>query len=302
MKNFLRFIAIVGYFILGLPLFSLAGTNDTSGGNTAAGEHRHPPITNEFGMVFVNIPPGEFMMGSPVDESGRQPNERQHKVVLSQGFYIMTTEVTQKQWAAVMEDNPSAFSDCGPDCPVENVAWTEVKRFIERLNNQEELKNGKSAENRPPDDPKNRTGDTEQDPSGPFRYQLPTEAQWEYACRASSRGWFFFGGDIWDLNEYAWYKNNADGQPHPVAQKKANAFGLYDVHGNVWEWVRDKAGPYPIKTSIDPSGPAIGSYGVARGGSWFYPALQARSANRLYLPPDIGNYNVGFRLVMTLDL
>ena len=169
MINFLRFIAIVGYFILGLPLFSLAGPTDTSEGNTASGDNRHPPITNEFGMVFVYIPPGEFMMGSPVDESGRQPNEHQHKVVLSQGFYIMTTEVTQKQWAAVMEDNPSAFSDCGPDCPVENVAWTEVNRFIERLNNQGKLKNGKSAEIQPPDDPKNRTGDTEQDPPGHLR-------------------------------------------------------------------------------------------------------------------------------------
>jgi len=307
MVRFLRFIAIVGFCLLGLPLFSPAGPTDitsdieTNVGDTASSDNRPPPITNEYGMVFVYIPPGEFLMGSPPDEPGRQPNEHRHKVILSQGFYMMTTEVTQKQWTAVMEDNPSAFSDCGPDCPVENVAWTEVNRFIKRLNSQAKVKIERSAENQPLAEPKNRTGDVEQDPPGRLRYRLPTEAQWEYACRAGSRGWFYFGGDIWDLNGYAWYKNNADGQPHPVARKKANAFGLYDVHGNVWEWCQDYARAYPTKISIDPSGPAKGSFRVARGGSWYYPALEARSANRLYLAPDVGNYNVGFRLVMISD-
>jgi len=306
MMRELRFIIIFGFF-LGLPLFSLAGPTDvtsdieTNEGDAASGDNQLASITNEYGMVFVYIPPGEFLMGSPLDESGRQPNEHQHKVILSKGFYMMTTEVTQKQWIAVMGDNPSAFNDCGSDCPVENVAWTEVNQFIERLNNQEKMKFERSRENQPADDLKNRTSDTEQDRPGHMRYRLPTEAQWEYACRAGSRGWYYFGGDIWDLNEYAWYKNNAGEKPHPVARKKANAFGLYDVHGNVWEWCLDYAGPYPTKISIDPSGRTKGSFRVARGGSWYYPALEARSANRLYLPSDIGNYNVGFRLVMTSD-
>ncbi len=307
MIRFLRFIAIVGFYLLGLPFFSPAGPTDitsnieTNEGDTVSSDNRPTPITNEYGMVFVYIPPGEFLMGSPPDESGRQSNEHRHLVVLTQGFYIMTTEVTQKQWTAVMGDNPSAFSDCAPDCPVENVAWTEVNRFIKTLNKRKKVKIDRSAGNQPVKSQKNQTSDVKDESLGRLRYRLPTEAEWEYACRAGSRGWFYFGGDIWNLNEYAWYKNNAGGQPHPVARKKANAFGLYDVHGNVWEWCFDYAGPYPTKISIDPSGRTKGSFRIARGGSWYYPALEARSANRLYLPAEIGNYNVGFRLVISPD-
>ena len=131
-------------------------------------------------------------------------------------------------------------------------------------------------------------------------YRLPTEAQWEYACRAKThRGWFHFEGDIAELDDYAWFKGNAGGHPHPVALKKANLFGLHDMHGNVWEWCHDYAGPYPTKGVTNPTGPKKGTFRIARGGSWYYPAIESRAANRLYLSPKIGNYNVGFRLVMT---
>ena len=129
-------------------------------------------------------------------------------------------------------------------------------------------------------------------------YALPTDAQWEYDCRAGSQGWFHFQGDSWRLTEFGWYKNNAGSQTHVVAQKEANAFGLFDMHGNVWEWCRDYSGLYPSKPVIDPEGPTKGAFRIARGGSWYYPALAARCANRLSIPPKMGNYNVGFRLVL----
>lgn len=304
-------LALAVFCLLAMPFTCLAGASDMVTSidarkpGTTIGDHRLPRVTNQYGMTFVHIPPGEFLMGSPPDEPGRQPNEGRHKVVLSRGFYIMTTEVTQKQWAAVMGNNPSAFSDCGADCPVENVSWSDVSRFIEKLNAKPETENSPTIEAQPLGASDSATAGgkskniSSKDQSDRWQYHLPTEAQWEYACRAGSRSWFFFEGDIWDLTEYAWYKNNADQQPHPVAKKKANAFGLYDVHGNVWEWCRDYAAPYATKDTENPTGPNRGAYRIVRGGSWYFPALEARCANRLYLPPDIGNYNVGFRLVMT---
>ena len=259
--------------------------------------HRSPSIRNEFGMAFVYIPPGEFQMGSPLDEPGRQSNETPHRVRLSHGFYIMTTEVTQGQWMAVMGENPSVFSDCGSDCPVENVSWTDVKQFITRLNRQSKKMSVSMASDAPAEGTEQPVeNDTA---TKRLRYGLPTEAQWEFACRAKKKGWFSFEGDIAELDEYAWVQGNAGGSTHSVALKKANPFGLYDLHGNVWEWCFDYAGPYPLKTVTNPKGPTKGSFRIARGGSWYYPAIEARTANRLYLLPESESYNVGFRLVLT---
>ncbi len=164
-------------------------------------------------MDFVLIKAGTFMMGSPEDEEGRYYKEIQHQVILTQDYYMQTTELTQGQWEAVMGSNPSNFYNCGSNCPVEKVSWNDIQAFIEKLNQR-----------------------------GEGIYRLPTEAEWEYAARAGSTTAFANGGitergcsyDA-NLDAMGWYYGNADGT-HPVAQKLPNAWGLYDMHGNVWEW------------------------------------------------------------------
>ncbi|MBW1994515.1 MAG: SUMF1/EgtB/PvdO family nonheme iron enzyme [Deltaproteobacteria bacterium] len=224
---------------------------------------------NPLGMEFVYVPPGSFIMGSPFDEPGRGKDERAYSVTISKGFFIQTTEVTQRQWHAVMGNNPSAFDDCGWECPVESISWYDVQDFIDRLNDIE----------------------------APRSYRLPTEAEWEYAARAGNQGWFCFGSDSNMLKDYAWYKDNSGGQTQPVAQKKPNQWGLYDVHGNVWELCQDWGGEYPKQAAVNPTGPRKGYFRIARGGSWFSAMLQARSANRFYVLPEDRNYTVGFRLI-----
>jgi formylglycine-generating enzyme required for sulfatase activity len=194
-------------------------------------------FTNSIGMKFVLIPAGEFTMGSPENEQGRDSNEPQHKVKITKPFYMQTTEVTQAQWKAVMGNNPSYFK--GNDLPVETVSWDDAQEFIKKLSAKEGVK-----------------------------YRLPTEAEWEYACRAGSTTKFYFGEDESKLDEYAWYHNNSDGKTHPVGQKKPNAWGLYDMHGNVWEWCQDWYGAdyYKNSPAEDPQGPASAESRVLRGG------------------------------------
>ncbi len=244
---------------------------DQSPKKTLSVEEIESPITNSIGMKFEYIPPDTFMMGSLPDEPGRDKDERCYEVTLSQGFYMQTTEVTQGQWQAVMGKNPSNFFDCGDNCPVEGVSWYDVQQFIKELNKKENT----------------------------AKYRLPTEAQWEYASRAGSVSWFCFGDDETKLKDYAWFQDNSQGKTHPVAQKKPNTWNLYDMHGNVWEWCKNWDGEYPSKATFDPTGPKKGSFRVVRGGSWYYPLLDARCANRFYMLPGQSNYNLGFRLVMT---
>ncbi len=217
------------------------------------------------------------MMGTSENEPGRYSNETLHRVTLKQGFYMQTTEVTQKQWKDVMGDNPSYFKECGDDCPVESVPWNDVQRFIEKLNLD-------SA--RLPVGERSRT------------YRLPTEAEWEYAARAGSQTAYCFGDDAADLGNYAWYAENSDIKTHPVAQKQPNKWGLYDMHGNVWEWCQDWYGDYPSGDVADPVGPDSGSVRVFRGGGWGDLAQYCRSALRLGYSPDFRNFNLGFRLVL----
>ncbi|MBU1171473.1 MAG: SUMF1/EgtB/PvdO family nonheme iron enzyme [Proteobacteria bacterium] len=222
-------------------------------------------------MNFIFISPRTYIMGSPRDEVGRWASEVQHKVKLTQGFYLQTTEVTQDQWRDVMGDNPSIFSRCGSDCPVENVFWGDVMEFIDRLNKRE----------------------------GTKAYRLPTEAEWEFACRAGSPLTGAYGNDTDKLGDFAWFKNNSEDSPHPVAQLKPNAWGLFDMHGNVSEWCSDWRGPYPDHDVTDPRGPYSGKFRVARGGNWFYPARSSRSADRNEnLPGDRSEY-LGFRVAKT---
>lgn len=220
-------------------------------------------------MNFIFISPRTFMMGSPRNEIGRWADETQHKVKLTRGFYIQTTEVTQGQWRYIMGNNPSYFSRCGSDCPVENVYWGDAMQFIARLNKKE----------------------------GTDKYRLPTEAEWEFAARAGSTGTWTFGNNEEQLGDYAWFKDNSGGAIHPVAQLKPSAWGLYDMHGNVSEWCSDWFGPYPSREVTDPRGPYSGKFRVARGGNWYFTSRGCRSADRNQNLPGDKSEKIGFRVV-----
>jgi len=232
-------------------------------------------FTNSLGMTFKLIPAGTFTMGSPTNELGRNYDETQHQVTLTQFYYMQTTEVTQGQWRAVTGSNPSYFSSCGDDCPVEQVSWDDVQSFISALNNL-----------------------------GQGTYRLPTEAEWEYAARAGSTTAFANGGitELYcgydpNLDAMGWYCYNASFTTHPVGLKQPNDWGLYDMHGNVWEWCQDLYGDYPSSAVTDPTGPSSGSDRVLRGGGWYFYAGDCRSANRGSSDPSDRNGYDGFRLV-----
>jgi formylglycine-generating enzyme required for sulfatase activity len=221
------------------------------------------------GAKFVLIPAGTFMMGSPEDEPLRHANETLHQVTISKPFYMQTTPVTQGQWTQVMGENPSYFK--GDDnLPVEQVSWNDTQDFIERLNRQE----------------------------GTDKYRLPTEAEWEYSCRAGSRTAFCFGSSEDDLREYAWYQDNSGVKTHSVGKKQPNSWGLYDMHGNVFEWVQDWYGEkfYAESAKDNPGGPASGQSRVTRGGCWFLSPVVVRAAYRLGARPAQLSYVIGFRL------
>jgi len=222
-------------------------------------------------MTLVLIRPGKFMMGSPGSERGRHPNQGpQHGVTISKPFYLGVTEVTQAQYQAVMGADPSQFK--GPTNPVESVSWEEAVEFCRRLSE------------------KTRKA-----------FRLPTEAEWEYACRAGSKTGFSFGDSDNALAEYAWYKGNSAGTSHPVAQKKPNAWGLCDMHGNVWEWCADSYGSYASGASTDPQGAGSGGTRVVRGGSWSDSDTDLfRCAYRLNIDPSSRQYaTLGFRCART---
>jgi formylglycine-generating enzyme required for sulfatase activity len=208
-------------------------------------------------IEFCYIPAGTFRMG-------RFGNF--HRVTINKSFYLGKYPITQEQWEAVMGDNPSDFKEEG--YPVEQVSWDDCQEFIERLNQQ--------------------TGQT--------KYRLPTEAEWEYACRAGSATAYSFGDEKKRLNEYSWYYGNSGGRSHPVGQKLSNPWGLHDMHGGVWEWCKDWYAPYPRWKAIDPEGPSSGSDRVLRGGSWFDGPRRCRSAFRSYFSPDFRCNFFGFRL------
>ena len=227
-------------------------------------------------------------MGSPEDEPGRNQDEVCHEVTITRAFHLQTTPVTQAQWAAVMGANPSHFRDEGANRPVENVSWNDCQNFIDKLNSM-----------------------------GAHVYRLPTEAEWEYACRAGSAG-SCAAGDIIELScqhdavldTIGWYCGNSNQTTHSVAQKNPNPWGLYDMHGNVLEWCQDWYAEYGEKklkrvngnwvtlTSPrkDPTGPRSGRDRAVRGGSWFSQARQCRAASRSCWSPDSKRNFIGFRL------
>jgi formylglycine-generating enzyme required for sulfatase activity/serine/threonine protein kinase len=239
-------------------------TNEEASKVTKAGEERDFEIAPNVKIKMCWIPPGEFMMGSPAGEQGRNYGETQHQVKITQGFWMGKTEVTQGQWRAVMGDNPSCFN--GEDLPVEQVSWNDAQGFVKAMNTHAALQNG-------------------------WEWTLPTEAQWEYACRAGTTG--AYAGD---LDQMAWYDKNSSGKTHPVGLKKPNAWGLHDMHGNVWEWCADWYGAYPGGAMTDPQGAASGSNRVFRGGGWDYDAYYCRVAGRILYYPSFGGYGIGFRI------
>jgi formylglycine-generating enzyme required for sulfatase activity len=218
-------------------------------------------------LEMVLVPAGKFMMGSPKKEVGRYGDETQHEVTLTKPFYMGKYEVTQEQWESVMGDNPSSRTK-GAKYPVTDVSWEDCQEFIKNLNG---ITKGK--------------------------YRLPTESEWEYACRAGITIAYSFGAKITPKD--ANYYDSKLGKPVEVGSYKPNAFGLYDMHGNVWEWCEDWKADYPKGAVIDPKGPAKGSGRVLRGGSFLNYVSEARSSYRFDLSPTNRYNGVGFRLART---
>ncbi len=221
-------------------------------------------------LEMVWIPGGTFQMGSPSSESGRGDDEGPVHTVDLDGFWMGKTEVTQEQYQVIMGSNPSHFK--GAKNPVEQVSWDDAMEFCGKLSQ--------------------RTGQT---------FTLPTEAQWEYACRAGSQTRFHFGDSESQLEDYAWFAGNSGRQTRPVGQKRPNAFGLYDMHGNVWEWCADWFGDYTSVRKKNPTGPASGSRRVNRGGGWYGNSGYCPSAHRDRDEPEDRSSFLGFRVCLQAD-
>jgi len=222
------------------------------------------------------IKPGTFMMGSPENELERFVNESLHRVTLTKGFWLAETACTQAAWTAVMGKNPSRFK--GNDRPVEQVSWNDCQEFLGRLS---AILSGEG--------PPVRTG-----------FRLPTEAEWEYACRAGTTTSFWFGDKITAEQVNHVCNDKGRGETVDVKALPCNAWGLYQMHGNVWEWCQDYLGNYPNGPAEDPVGVKWSSCRVVRGGSWHGNARRCRSACRDICPPDIGLGIVSFRLARSL--
>jgi formylglycine-generating enzyme required for sulfatase activity len=268
-KKFVFMLIVLLLILVSFNPYSMAGEKEQ---NTFTS-----PIT---GAKFVLIQAGTFTMGEPRSEffSLKEPNDA-HQVTISKPFYMQTTTVTQGQWQKVMGTNPSDFKNCGDDCPVERVTWNDVQNFIKKLNLQE----------------------------GTDRYRLPTEAEWEYAARAGTTTPFYTGKCL--STDQANYNGNypPSGCPKGEYRKKPvrvgsfapNAWGLYDMLGNVWQWCQDWYGKYPAGPVTDPVGPPSGSNRICRGGSWYDDANDFRSAVRGSYLPHEKDVILGFRLVRT---
>lgn len=225
--------------------------------------------TNVIGMKLVALAPGTFTMGSPASEAGRKASETPHAVTIAQPFFLGQYEVTQAEYEGVMGGNPS--KKVGAQRPVDHISWHDAVAFCAKL--------------------------SEMDPK--FNYRLPTEAEWEYACRAGTETRYYWGDDpeLKHIGSHAFFKENAGGETHPVGQKQPNGWGLYDMNGNVWEWCADWMAPYDVTATADPQGPESGEQKVCRGGCWAYDAMRCRSAERNEAPADSVHVNLGMRVV-----
>jgi len=240
------------------------------------------PTVNSVGMVLVPIPAGEFQMGSPESDSDAADHEKpQHLVKITKPFYLSAYEVTQQQYEKVMKLHPwtrKSNVQRGRDYPAVNVDWNDVVEFCRKLSEQEGVE-----------------------------YRLPTEAQWEYACRAGTTTVYSFGDDEAKLGQHAWYHANAwdsgEQYAHRVGQKVPNPWGLYDMYGNLWEWCHDRWAPYRSEHILnDPMGPAQGKYRILRGGCFDLSTAPIRSIRRLMYVPKNRCFNIGFRPSRTYDV
>jgi len=241
-----------------LPL--LAASPSFGDGSTNSGEFADSATD----IRFAHVTGGCYKMGDTFGDGA--DNEKPPHDVCVGDFNIAKMKITQGQWRKVMGSNPSFFRSCGDECPVENVSWNDVQEFISRLNRQS------NAE-----------------------YRLPTEAEWEYACRSGGKSEKFCGGN--DVMTVAWYFSTSGNHTQPVGGKRPNGLGLYDMSGNVWEWVSDWYGEKFSSIKDNPQGPSSGSSRVIRGGGWFMLPRNVRASVRSSLPPDMHTYDIGFRLV-----
>jgi len=261
--------------VVAAMLFCMAGCSRKEPRESVDVEPRKS-VTNSIGMVLIEIPAGKFTMGDRMDD------ENQVSVTLTKPFRLGKTEVTQVQWKEVMGTEPwkgLELLKAHNYCPATYVSWDHATEFCEKLT-EIERKAGKLKANE--------------------EYRLPTEAQWEYACRAGTTTTYSFGDDVSKLGEYGWFGGN-DGEmyAHKVGMKKPNFWGLHDMHGNVREWCSDWYGE-KLSSGVDPVGPNAGSDRVIRGGGWGNGASDCRSASRLYLSPSRRYYDHGFRIVRVL--
>ena len=239
-----------------LPIPALAGTK--------AGEVRKIQLNKDVSMDLIWCPPGKFVMGSPISEQGREDRENQVNVQITKGFWMGRYEVTQEQWKAVMGNNPSQFS--GVNLPVEKVSWNDVQEFLQKLNQQTGI-------------------------DSRSKMVLPTEAQWEYACRAGEKG-AYAGGTI---DEVAWHYSNSSGKTHPVGIKSPNSWGLYDMHGNVWEWCSDSYRGM-LSGGVDPIVQSSDVNRVVRGAGWGFSAAGWSTSARYFASLTERNICIGFRI------
>ncbi|MBV9957374.1 MAG: SUMF1/EgtB/PvdO family nonheme iron enzyme [Acidobacteria bacterium] len=263
-RTALAFGALLILFLLSILVATFINRKS---GDVSSGADPARELKNGFGIEFVRVPAGSFSMGSENGDTDEKPS---HRVTISKDFYLGKYEVTQAQWMQVMDSNTSDNKNC-EQCPVEQVSWDGAQKFIGRLNAKDDR----------------------------YQYRLPTEAEWEYACRAGTTG--DYAGKIDDL---AWYAQNSGDKTHPVGTKQPNAWGLYDMHGNVWEWVADWYGTYPKEAVTDPTGPSSGTSRVYRGGAYNSnrrdsPDTYLRSTHRGISGPGGFEKYIGFRLVRT---
>lgn len=248
------------------------GAADAAKATQPAARTNH--VIPDLALELIRVEPGTFTLGSPLDEPLRHKAEGpQTRVTLTRGYWLGKTEVTQAQYEAVTGANPSTFKNVGPDAPVERVSWLDAMAFCEKLNERER------AAGRLPEG---------------HAYTLPTEAQWEYACRAGTATPY-----PGDPGAMMWHEANSGRSTHPVGKKEPNAWGFHDMSGNVLEWCLDWYGDYPGGEVTDPIGPARGYYRIARGGSWRADARVGRSAARSGGSAGRLDYTMGFRLALS---
>jgi formylglycine-generating enzyme required for sulfatase activity len=285
-NHFFGLLAIVTMLALGM-----AGCSNSSDGSFGNDFGDSPVL----GMQMVSIPKGSFTMGSGSGESGRFDNETTRKVTIG-AFAMGKFEVTQAQYERVMGYNPSFFREA--NLPVETVTWYDAIEFCNKLSVMEGFSSVYTVSGRSPSTgyPVNEAAVTANWSANGYR--LPTEAEWEYACRAGGSSAFHSGGNI--SNNTGWYVGNSGLRTHTVGSKPANKFGLYDMHGNIWEWCWDWYSLYSTGEGNDPRGPAIGAHRVSRGGGWSWSERYLRSAYRGISTPDDPHKGLGLRVVRTV--